>query len=72
MYSLGLNNPLLDCCPRCGGLLYVERLAYAYVNIACAICGNRLDATILQNRLADPIQLKPSYTKRVFPLAVIA
>lgn len=50
MYVLGINGTRLADCPRCGGLLYLERLAFAHENLACAICGNRVDATILDNR----------------------
>ncbi len=62
-------------CPRCDGLLYLERLsaglcedAYAHHSLACLNCGNRLSYTILKNRLArPPYQYRPT---RKFPLQI--
>jgi hypothetical protein len=72
MYALGVNGHLLSDCPRCGGLLYLERLAFAYTNLACALCGNRLDPTILDNRtLLRPLRTK-NRESRKFPQRVSA
>ena len=72
MYALGIGGTLVEACPRCEGLLVLERLAYAYVNLACVCCGNRLDATILGNRANPPKTKPPTSQPRRYPLPIVS
>lgn len=42
--------PIQINCPRCNGLLYIERLPYDHTNLACMNCGNRIDDIIKENQ----------------------
>lgn len=46
------KKALVNHCPRCDGLLVAERHPYDECELwRCVACGNRLDATIIENRL---------------------
>jgi DNA-directed RNA polymerase subunit M/transcription elongation factor TFIIS len=56
-------------CPKCNGLLYVEKLAYAHTSLACLNCGNRIDPVILENRRMTPST--DSAFPRLYPIPII-
>jgi len=63
------NKALVNHCPRCDGLLLLMRLPFEDLELwSCAMCGNKLDATIIENRQRTTDNLDRNETARRFPV----
>jgi len=59
---------LSTSCPRCRGLLAVERVPWSHEQIYCVNCGLRLDPLIDDNKAAYPPPRAHTREERVFPV----
>jgi hypothetical protein len=59
-------------CPRCRGLLLVERFAYAHAQIYCVNCGHRLCPVMAANRAAPPPRKDDYADHRTIPQPIPA